>query len=145
MVKISIFIHILSVALIYVAVFGMPVVESLLRKESDSGKAFSLHQISLKFSQLARIGGVLVLLSGIGNMVFTEVGLPLWLVLKLILFLLFVVLGVIFGRRYFSAREEALKSGADVEVLNSKIQRFVNLNILIFILIIFLAVFKIKF
>jgi hypothetical protein len=86
------FFHLLSAMLISVAVFGLPIVESAI-KQSQIEIALSLHRLSINFSRLARIGGILALLTGIYNWVHIG-GFPGWLLVKLILFVWFVISGI---------------------------------------------------
>ncbi|CUS79342.1 Predicted integral membrane protein (DUF2269) [Candidatus Kryptonium thompsonii] len=139
--KISLFLHILSAMLIAVSAFGFPVVESSLRKENS----FSLHKLSLNFSRLARVGGILAIITGIYNWISIG-GAPGWLIVKLILFLWFVISGIFVGVKYISKRESILESKAipseELLKINKAIETYAYVNLAVFIVIVFLAVFK---
>ncbi len=144
LMKFSFFIHLLSAMLISTSVFGVLLVESFLRK-SQGNEALTLHKLSQSFSRFASFGGVFALLTGIYNWVsIGEVG--RWLVVKIILFVWFVVSGVVAGRLYFSKRGEVLNKENFVadEVLkfNRAIWNYSVINAVVFVLIVFLAVFK---
>ncbi len=139
--QISFFLHILSAMLISSSVIGFILVESLIERNPNS----DLHTLSLNFSKLARLGGVIALITGIYNWV-EEVGLPGWLLVKVILFVWFVISGVVVGARYFSTRGKIL-SGSEVASeelikINRAIRNYSYVNLVVFILIVFLAVFK---
>jgi uncharacterized membrane protein len=139
------FFHLLSAMLISVAVFGLPIVESAI-KQSQREIALSLHKLSINFSRLASIGGVLALLTGIYNWVYIG-GFPGWLLVKLILFVWFVISGIFVGVKYVSKRGEILSSGDPAEgklgKLNDAIRVYAYINLFVFLLIVFLAVFRI--
>ncbi|CUU01997.1 Predicted integral membrane protein (DUF2269) [Candidatus Thermokryptus mobilis] len=138
------FLHLLSAMLISVAVFGLPIVE-LAIKQSQREIALSLHRLTIDFSRLARIGGFLALLTGIYNWVHIG-GFPGWLLVKLILFVWFIISGIFVGVKYVSKRGEILSVGDPDEgklgKLNDAIRRYAYINLLVFLLIVFLAVFK---
>ncbi len=139
------FLHLLSAMLISVAVFGLPIVESAI-KQSQREIALSLHRLTIDFSRLARIGGVLALLTGIYNWV--HIGsLPGWLLVKLILFVWFIISGIFVGTKYVSKRSEILNAGnSDEEAikrLNDIIRKYGYVNLFVFVIIVALAVFKI--
>ena len=139
--KISFFLHILSGMLIAVSAFGFPIVESALRKGNNLG----LHRLSLKFSELARNGGVLAIITGIYNWISIG-GVPKWLIVKLILFLWFVVSGIFVGIKYVSKRENILETGKtsseELSSINKVIKVYSYINLVVFVVIVFLAVFK---
>ncbi len=139
--QISFFLHILSAMLISSSVVGFILVESLMEKNPNG----DLHTLSLNFSKLARLGGIFALITGIYNWV-EGGGLPGWLLIKVILFLWFVVSGVVVGMRYFSTRGEILSGGEvaaeELKTINRAIKNYSYLNLVVFILIVFLAVFK---
>ncbi|MFN3134911.1 MAG: hypothetical protein ACK44H_04990 [Candidatus Kryptonium sp.] len=139
--KISLFFHILSGMLIAVSAFGFPIVESAMRKESS----FSLHKLSLNFSNLARLGGILAIITGIYNWISIG-GAPGWLIVKLILFLWFVVSGVFVGVKYVSKRESIIESkgtsSEELSTINKAIATYSYINLAVFIVVVFLAVFK---
>lgn len=139
--KISFFLHILSAMLIAVSVFGFSMIESAFGREMT----LSLHKLSLKFSNLARNGGLLALITGIYNW-FAIGNIQGWLIVKVILFIWFVISGVFVGVKYISKREKLLSEGqtpADEMVkVNKIIKVYSRLNLIIFILIVFLAVFR---
>ncbi len=139
------FFHLLSAMLISVAVFGLPIVESAI-KQSQRESALSLHRLSINFSRLASIGGVLALLTGIYNWAHIG-GFPGWLLVKLILFVWFVISGIFVGVKYVSKRGEILSSGdpdeGELGKLNGAIRGYAYINLFVFLLIVFLAVFRI--
>ncbi len=139
--EISLFIHILSAMLISTSVVGFILVESLMGKAPSNG----LHILSLNFSKLAQLGGVVALITGIYN--WAEIGgLPGWLIVKVILFLWFVISGAVVGARYFSARGKILSSGEVASEglvrVNRMIRNYSYINLVVFVLVVFLAVFK---
>ncbi len=139
--EISFFLHILSAMLISSSVFGFILVESLMGKSPSD----TLHTLSLNFSKLAQLGGVVSIITGIYNWV--EIGgLPGWLIVKIILFLWFVFSGIVVGARYFSARGKILSGGEvaseELARINKMIRNYSHINLVVFILIVFLAVFK---
>ncbi len=142
--KISFFLHILSAMLIAIAAFGLPVIEAGIRKNLGK-ESIALHGLSLTFSNFARFGGVLALLTGIYNWIKIG-GFQGWLLVKVVLFLWFVVSGIIVGIRYFSKRGEMLNREnfdvGEVSKLNVAIKNYSYVNIVVFVLIVFLAVSK---
>lgn len=139
--EISLFLHILSAMLISTSAFGFIVLESLMEKNPSD----ILHILSLNFSKLARLGGVVALITGIYNWI--DMGnMPGWLIVKIILFLWFVISGAIVGARYFSARGKILSDGPttseELLKINKTIKNYSYVNLVIFVLIVFLAVFK---
>lgn len=142
--KFSFFIHLLSAMLISASVFGVLVVESFLRK-SQGIVTLALHKLSQSLSRFASFGGVLALLTGIYNWVsIGETG--GWLIVKIILFIWFVVSGIVAGRLYFSKRGEVLSkenfSDDEIFKINRAIWNYSVVNAVVFVLIVFLAVFK---
>jgi len=127
--------------LIAVSAFGFPMVELLLRRKPSN----DLHTLSLSFSKFARLGGIIALITGIYNWVDIG-GAPGWLIVKIVLFLWFVFSGIFVGSRYISKRGEILSAQSSREEelsrVNKAIVNYSYINLLVFILIVFLAVFK---
>lgn len=137
--KISYFIHIISAILIGVSALGFPIVESVFRNENS----LILHKLSLKFSGFARNGGILSLITGIYNWILIgEV--RWWLIVKVVLFLWFMVSGIFVGVKYISKREELLLANqiSEVEKVSKGIAYYSYINLVVFVVIVFLAVFK---
>jgi uncharacterized membrane protein len=127
--------------LISSSVVGFVLVESFMEKNRNN----DLHTLSLNFSKLARLGGVFALLTGIYSWV-EEGGLPGWLLVKAVLFVWFIVSGVIVGAKYFSTRGKILSGGEvaseELTRINRTIKNYSYINLVVFVLIVFLAVFK---
>ncbi len=142
--KISLFFHLLSAMLISASVFAVLVVESFLRR-SQGNESLTLHKLSQSLSRFASFGGVLALLTGIYNWI--SIGETKgWLIVKIILFVWFVISGIAVGRLYFSKRGEVLSRGnfdvAEILKFNLAIRNYSIVNLVVFVLIVFLAVFK---
>ena len=73
-------------------------------------------------------------------------GAPRWLIVKLILFLWFVISGIFVGVIYISKRESILEAKAipseELLKINKAIETYAYVNLGVFIVIVFLAVFK---
>lgn len=139
--KISYFIHIISAILIGVSAFGFPIVESFFRSENS----LILHKLSIKFSDFARNGGILSLITGIYNWILIG-DVRWWLIAKIVLFLWFVVSGIFVGVKYIAKREELLLANQvsveEVAKVSKAIAYYSYINLVVFLVIVFLAVFK---
>ncbi|MCS7229483.1 MAG: hypothetical protein NZ923_05545 [Candidatus Kryptonium sp.] len=101
--------------------------------------------MSIKFSDFARNGGILSLITGIYNWILIG-DVRWWLIAKIVLFLWFVVSGIFVGVKYIAKREELLLANQvsveEVAKVSKAIAYYSYINLVVFLVIVFLAVFK---
>jgi uncharacterized membrane protein len=120
-------------------------------KQIDRGEPRSagLMEAASKFSRLIGIGAALLILTGIGMMAITHgaFGEQLWFRIKFGLVIILILNGILAGRR------QALKLGTVIEnsgttlaaeafVIRARLSRFYLVQLCLFLLIVFLSVFK---
>jgi uncharacterized membrane protein SirB2 len=117
--------------------------------ELEKEKSRSLLQVMSRYSRLIGIGAALLILTGLGMMVITGgvFGEQWWFRIKFALVILLVLNGVFIGRRQGSRlRKLIVDSGFDLTRqttrLRSNLNRFYLTQLAIFLVIIFLSVFK---
>jgi uncharacterized membrane protein SirB2 len=117
--------------------------------EQEKEKSRSLLQIMSRFSRLIGIGAAVLILTGLGMMVITGgvFGEQGWFRIKFALVILLVLNGVFIGRRQGSRlRKLIIDSGFDLTRQTTRLQknlnRFYLTQLAIFLVIIFLSVFK---
>ena len=109
----------------------------------------NLLQLMSKFSRLIGIGAAVLILTGFGMMVLTKgaFGQQLWFRIKFALVIILVLNGILVGRRQGSKlRKRAADTGFQLTPQTSKLKSRLNLfycvQLLIFIVILILSVFK---
>jgi uncharacterized membrane protein SirB2 len=102
-----------------------------------------------KIPRLAGIGAALLILSGIGMMALTRgvYGEQFWFQIKFGLVILVILNSLLIGRRQGNKLQRILATGGlvltdEVSRIKSRLNRFHLLQLLFFLIIIFLSVFK---
>jgi len=117
--------------------------------EQEKEKSRSLLQVMSRFSRLIGIGAAVLILTGLGMMVITGgvFGEQWWFRIKFALVILLVLNGVFIGRRQGSRlRKLIVDCGFDLTRqtirIRSNLNRFYLTQLAIFLVIIFLSIFK---
>jgi uncharacterized membrane protein SirB2 len=102
MQSVILFFHIAGVGLIFCGIVAVPIVESMFHAALDAKTAHTLHKVIMRLGILTPIASGVLLISGIMNIlaeqliVFKEV----WLILKLMVFIIMVTVGFFQGKSY---------------------------------------------
>ena len=139
------------------AMAGATVVDSIVFRQfwkqyaSDKRKAAGTIETAAKFARLIPLGFLLLLLSGVGIMALTKglYGEQVWFRIKMALVLLTVINGIAVGQRngrklQRTVAAEAAGANEDARILNlkAKLGWFHAIQLLLFLLIFVLGVFK---
>lgn len=155
---ISLFFHLLGVGMIFTLLFAGPIIEANFRWENDVRMKQHAAKMLRSVGLLSPFGALVLILSGIGNMIFLNItfgdlfGSAAWLGLKLILFIVLLGIGMVFSPK--SARQRAMlldqmnqinppeDANDKMEALNSKQTTFFLINWVLVVGIVLLTLFK---
>lgn len=122
---------------------------SLWKSFSGNQRPEALLNFMARLPRLAGIGAALLILSGIGMMALTRgvYGEQLWFRIKFGLVILVILNSLLIGRRQGGKLQRILAAGAmvlttEISLIKNRLYRFHLLQLLFFLLIIFLSVFK---
>ncbi len=96
---VSLLVHLIGVGMLFTTLFGGFILEMKFRRAKDPAAALLILKLARPIGLLSPAGIAVMLLSGISNMHLTGLGLfsAAWLTLKLVLFTLAVISGVLFA------------------------------------------------
>lgn len=155
---VSLFFHLLGVGMIFTLLFAGPIIEANFRWENDIRMKQHAAKMLRSVGLLSPFGALVLILSGIGNMIFlhitvgdlfTSAG---WLGLKLIFFIVLLGIGMAVSPK--TARQRAMlldqmnqinppeDANEKMEELNSKQTTFFVVNWVLVIIIVLLTLFK---
>ncbi len=155
---ISLFFHLLGVGMIFTLLFAGPIIEANFRWENDVRMKQHAAKMLRSVGLLSPFGALVLILSGIGNMIFLKItvgalfGEYAWLGVKLLLFILLLGIGMVFSPK--AARQRALlldqmnqinppeDANDRMEALNSKQTMFFVANWALVVVIVLLSLFK---
>lgn len=122
---------------------------SLWKSFGKSERPEALLNMMAKLPRLAGIGAAVLITTGIGMMAVTHgiFGEQLWFRIKFGLVVLVILNSLLVGRRQGNKLRRILDAGgliftAEISLIKSRLNRFHLLQLLLFLLIIFLSVFK---
>ncbi len=155
---VSLFFHLLGVGMIFTLLFAGPIIEANFRWENDIRMKQHAAKMLRSVGLLSPFGALVLILSGIGNMIFlhitvgdlfTSAG---WLGLKLIFFIVLLGIGMAVSPK--TARQRAMlldqmnqinppeDATEKLEALNSKQTLFFVINWVLVVIIVLLTLFK---
>ncbi len=99
LLHVSLLIHLVGIGMIFTTLFGGFILEVRFRRAKDPATAQLILKLVRPIGLLSPVSIVVMLLSGVANMHLTGMGLftAAWLTLKLVVFALAVISGVLFG------------------------------------------------
>lgn len=155
---ISLFFHLLGVGMIFTLLFAGPIIEANFRWENDIRMKQHAAKMLRSVGLLSPFGALVLILSGIGNMIFLKInvgdlfGADAWLGIKLFFFIILLGIGMVVSPK--TARQRAMlldqmnqinppEDASDkLEALNSKQTVFYVLNWTLVIIIVLITLFK---
>ncbi len=162
---VSLLFHLVGVGMIFTLLFAGPIIEANFRWENDPRMKQHSARLLRSVGLLSPFGALVLILSGIGNMIFLRItfgdlfGRAGWLGIKLLVFVVLLVMGMTWSPR--TARQRAIlleqvsqpnstsEDSARVEdidhkmsLLDSRQTTFFLLNWILVILILLLTLFK---
>jgi uncharacterized membrane protein len=135
LLHVSLLVHLIGVGLIFTTLFGGFILEMKFRRAKDPATAQLILKLIRPIGLLSPLSIVVMLLSGTANMHLTGMGLfsASWLTLKLVLFALAAISGVLFGIK--GSRRAAIVSrlaGGETPDVSERTLRTLNRQQLIF-------------
>ena len=156
-VSISFFLHLIAFGLLATTVLSGFVLDRKFRKESDHRLRLSIAGISRTIGLLSPVAALLLLLSGIGNIHNRFIGPEMrwyaegWLVAKIILYVVMVLNGMVYGPRLTRGRlkllnamaEQSAPANADTTLrsFNRQITLFYFVQTLLLLMVVYISVF----
>jgi hypothetical protein len=148
------FLHLLGFAMIFTAIAGGLILERRMQVEKDWGQKLFIGKIGRQFGFIFLAGSVLILISGIINLlnlygnkadIWAIAG---WLMAKIILFAFMVVNGTVFGPILAHRRTKLLQSGlekkekpeSELAVMNKSVSTYYLVQLILVIIIIYLSI-----
>jgi hypothetical protein len=156
-VSISFFLHLIAFGLLSATLLSGFILERKLRKESDHRLKLAIAGISRTIGLLSPVAALLLLLSGIGNIHTRYLGTEIrwysegWLVAKIILYVVMVLNGMVYGPRLtrgrlkllnaIAERSEAPDAGAALRSFNRQITLFYFVQTVLLLLVVYISLF----
>ena len=156
-VSISLFLHLLAFGLLTTTVLSAFILDRKFRKETDHKLRLTIAGISRTIGLLSPVAALLLLFTGIGNIHNRFIGLEMrwysegWLVAKIVLYVLMVLNGMVYGPRLTRGRlkllnsmaEQSAPSNADAALrsFNRQITLFYFVQTLLLLLVVYISVF----
>ncbi len=155
---VSLFFHLIGVGMIFTLLLAGPIIEANFRWENDIRMKQHAAKMLRSVGLLSPFGALVLILSGIGNMVFLHItvgnlfGSAAWLGLKLLVFIVLLAIGMVISPK--TARQRAMlldqmnqinppeDAGEKMESLNSKQTLFFLANWILVVVIVLLTLFK---
>jgi uncharacterized membrane protein SirB2 len=155
---ISLFFHLLGVGMIFTLLFAGPIIEANFRWENDIRMKQHSAKMLRSVGLLSPFGALVLILSGIGNMIFLNInigdlfGAYAWLGIKLFFFIILLGIGMVVSPK--TARQRAMlldqmnqinppeDANDKLEALNSKQTVFFVLNWVLVVIIVLITLFK---
>jgi len=155
---VSMVFHLVGVGMIFTLLFAGPILESNFRWENDIRMKQHTAKLMRSVGLLSPFGALVLILSGIGNMITLQIsfgdlfGTSWWLGLKLLIFIVLLAMGMIVSPK--TARERAmlidqtnqLNPPEDINEKLSAVNRrqtlFYSLNWALVLIILILTIFK---
>lgn len=156
-VSISFYLHLVAFGILMTTVVSGFLLDRKFRNETDRRLRLTIASISKTIGLLSPVAAVLLLLTGIGNIHNRFVGPEMrwyaegWLVAKIILYVLMVLNGMIYGPRLTRGRLKLLNSMAEqtapanadatLRSFNRQITLFYLVQTLLLLLVVYISVF----
>lgn len=156
-VSISFFFHLIAFGLLVTTVFSGFVLDRKFRKESDHRQRLTIAGISRTIGLLSPVAAVLLLVSGIGNIHNRLIGPEMswysegWLVAKIVVYVIMVLNGMVYGPRLTRGRlkllsamaEQSAPPNADATLrsFNRQLTMFYFVQTLLLLLVLYISVF----
>lgn len=155
---VSLLFHLIGVGMIFTLLFAGPIIEANFRWENDIRMKQHAAKILRSVGLLSPFGALVLILSGIGNMISLHItfgdlfGSAAWLGLKLLFFIVLLGIGMVLSPK--TARQRAMildqmnqinppeDAGQKMDSLNSKQTLFFLANWILVIIIVLLTLFK---
>jgi uncharacterized membrane protein SirB2 len=155
---ISLLFHLVGVGMIFTLLFAGPIIESNFRWESDIRMKQHSAKILRNIGLLSPFGALVLVISGIGNMVALEItfanlfGSAAWLGMKLLLFIVLLAMGMVLSPKTARQRLVLLEHLSQpnppediddkMDSLNKRQTTFFAINWALVLLILLLTLFK---
>ena len=155
---VSLFFHLIGVGMIFTLLFAGPIIETNFRWENDINMKRHSAKLLRNIGLLSPFGALVLMLSGIGNMIFREItfvnlfGSTAWLGMKLMIFIVLLIMGMALSPK--TARQRAIlleqmsqpdppdDINEELSALNKKQTIFFLINWILVITILLLTLFK---
>ncbi len=155
---VSLLFHFIGVGMIFTLLFAGPIIEANFRWENDVRMKKHAAKLLRSIGLLSPFGALVLILSGIGNMISKQItvgdlfGSAAWLGLKLLFFIVLLGIGMVISPK--TARERAMlldqmnqinppeDANQKMDSINSKQTIFFLVNWVLVIIIVLLSLFK---
>ena len=155
---VSLFFHLIGVGMIFTLLFAGPIIEANFRWENDVRAKVHAAKLLRNIGLLSPFGALVLILSGIGNMITLNItiwdlfGKAWWLALKLLIFIALLIMGMVISPKTAKARAMLLDqlnqlnppedANSQLSVLNSRQTGLFILNWVLVLVIILLTIIK---